>query len=104
MFIDIAFKEKIILDKSIIYKMFLEKKLRDKTFRDTTIRDSRNIFAGDGSQAEGRSPSGGPACRKVGHRLTKTTLFYVVHKVAAMGPRAAQKCSRIIQDTIQISF
>jgi len=26
----------------------------------------------------------------------KTTLFYVVHEVDAMGPLAAQKCSKII--------
>jgi len=32
--------------------------------------------------------------------LTKTTVFYVVHEVNARGVRAAQKCSKIIQDKI----
>ena len=36
--------------------------------------------------------------------LTKTTVFYVVHEVDAMGPMAAQKCSKIMQDKIKITF
>jgi len=31
----------------------------------------------------------------------KTTLFYVVHEEDAMGPMAAQKCIKIIQDKIK---
>ena len=47
----------------------------------------------------------GPKHRHTQKRLlTKMTVYYVVHEVNARGVRAAQKCSKIIQDKIKISF